>query len=137
VEGSSGKEVNRNMADPQTRRIKPAVLSEDVSVLEALQGMTTYAPANAAYALDKLQAAQAAMQSQQSAETQAEAAFKAARDDAAKAEWAFHNAVLGAKEQVIAQFGKDSNEVQAIGLKKKSERKTLSRAAQPAMTPAA
>jgi hypothetical protein len=77
------------------------------------------------------------MQGQQSAETQAEAAYKAARDNAVAAEWAFHNAVLGAKEQVIAQFGKDSNEVQAIGLKKKSERKSPSRVAQPAKTAAA
>jgi len=31
--------------------------------------------------------------------------------------------VLSAKDQVIAQYGRDSNEAQAVGLKKKSERK--------------
>jgi hypothetical protein len=37
--------------------------------------------------------------------------------------------VLGAKDQVIAQFGRDSNEAQAVGLKKKSERKPPARKA--------
>jgi hypothetical protein len=40
---------------------------------------------------------------------------------------ALHAAVLGAKAQVIAQYGDDSAAVQALGLKKKSERKRTSR----------
>jgi hypothetical protein len=36
-------------------------------------------------------------------------------------EWEFHNLMLGVKDQVIAQFGKDSTQVQAVGLKRKSE----------------
>jgi hypothetical protein len=55
----------------------------------------------------------------------------AAMDAARAAEWAFHNAMLGVKDQVIAQFGKDSNEVQALGLKKKSERKAPGPRAKP------
>jgi hypothetical protein len=35
--------------------------------------------------------------------------------------------MLGVKDQVTAQFGRDSNEVQAIGLKKASERKAPQR----------
>ncbi len=67
------------------------------------------------------------MEAAQLAETQAEAALKAARDAANAKEWAFHNAILGAKKQVIAQFGVDADEVQAIGLKKKSEYKSPTR----------
>jgi DNA-binding GntR family transcriptional regulator len=63
-----------------------------------------------------------AMDEEQETETQAEAAAKAARDDATAAEWDFHNAILGAKQQVTAQYGADSNEVQSVGLTKKSER---------------
>jgi hypothetical protein len=48
---------------------------------------------------------------------------EAARDAANAAEWALHNLILGAKDQVIAQYGEDSDQVQAIGLKKKSEHK--------------
>ena len=53
--------------------------------------------------------------------TQAAAAVAAAWDDAAAREREFHNLMMGVKDQVIAQFGKDSNEVQSIGLKKASE----------------
>jgi len=46
-----------------------------------------------------------------------------ARNAATAAEWEFHNFILGVKEQVIAQYGKSSDELQALGLKKKSEYK--------------
>lgn len=46
----------------------------------------------------------------------------AARDAAVEAEWAFHNAVLGSKTQVDAQYGENSDQRQSLGRKKKSER---------------
>lgn len=49
--------------------------------------------------------------------------MKTARDTATTAERAFHNAMLVVKKQVSAQYGEDSDEVQAVGLKKKSEYK--------------
>jgi hypothetical protein len=48
------------------------------------------------------------------------------------AEWALHNAVLGARTQVRAQYGDDSNELQAVGHKKRSDRKRPSRPARTA-----
>ncbi|MBI3363815.1 MAG: hypothetical protein HY033_02795, partial [Ignavibacteriae bacterium] len=48
-------------------------------------------------------------------------ALKAKRDAAVAAELAFHQAMLGVKEQVIAQYGKNSDQVASLGLKKKSE----------------
>ncbi len=107
----------------ETKRIKPALIEADVSSFAALQGMIEYAPANQAYTLAAVTAAHGALRSAQAAETQAEAAYAAARDTAVAREWEFHNMILGAKDQVTAQFGRDSNEVQAMGLKKASERK--------------
>ena len=49
-------------------------------------------------------------------------ALAAARDAAVAAEWAFHNAVLGSKTQVDAQYGENSDQRQSLGRKKKSER---------------
>lgn len=72
-------------------------------------------------------------------EAQKQADLDAARDDATAAEWDFHNGILGAKDQVIAQFGDDSNEVQGVGLKKKSDYKspqTKAPAPSPAPSPA-
>jgi len=40
--------------------------------------------------------------------------------------------MLAVKEQVIAQFGKNSNQLQALGLKKKSEYKAPARKAKSA-----
>jgi len=63
------------------------------------------------------------MTAAQGDEIQKQAAAEAARDTATTNEWEFHELVLSAKDQVIAQYGRDSNEAQAVGLKKKSERK--------------
>jgi hypothetical protein len=105
----------------QATRLRPAQIQADRDALAALQAVAGYAPANPAYAMAALTAAQASLNAAQQAEAQAVAAAATARDNAVAGEWAFHNLMLGVKDQVIAQFGKDSNEVQAIGLKKKSE----------------
>jgi len=114
------------MAD-QNKRLKPAQIELDRNSLAAVQGIANYTPANPAFALASLTAARDALESAQATEVQAAAALATARDMAVAAEWEFHNLMLGAKDQVIAQFERDSNEVQAIGLKKSSERKAPQR----------
>lgn len=105
----------------QSKRLRPAQIQEDRDAFAALQTVTGYAPANPSYALTAVTAAQASLNAAQQAEAQAVAAAAAARDDAVAKEWEFHDLMLGVKDQIIAQFGKSSNEVQAVGLKKKSE----------------
>jgi hypothetical protein len=114
------------------KRITPPVLEADRVSFAALQGIAGYSPANPAYTLAKVGAARDALQGAQATEAQAAAALATARDNAVAAEWEFHNLILGAKDQVIAQFGRDSNEVQALGLKKASERKAPTRRKAPA-----
>jgi hypothetical protein len=63
------------------------------------------------------------MAATQKAEKQAEDALKTARDNANAAEWAYHKMILGVREQAVSQYGDDSNEIQVLGLKKKSEYK--------------
>lgn len=106
-----------------SNRLRPNQVTEDESAFAALQAMAGYAPVNQAYTLAAITAAHAALQSAWTAETQAETAYATARDNAVGKEREFHNLMLGAKDQVTAQFGRDSNEVQALGLKKASERK--------------
>src|SRR2546426_9868984 len=103
------------MAKDQTRRNSPQLLQEDKDSHDAIKGISTYNPSNPDYAKDKLQAARDGMETAQAAEVNADAAFKAARDGANAKEWAFHNAILGAKQQVVAQYTDDSDEAQAIG----------------------
>lgn len=123
------------MANTQSRRVTSAYLTADVQAHDALQAMADYAPANPTYKLSELTSKRQNMEDKQRAETQAAAAAAAARDIATAAEWEFHNAMLGAKEQVIAQYGKDSTNLQSLGLKRKSEYKAPKRKAGPTTKP--
>lgn len=69
------------------------------------------------------------MREKQQAKTEKLAIAKAATDAARLAEWEFHNAILAMKECVRGQFGSDSDAAQAVGFKKKSERKCPKRSA--------
>ena len=115
------------MAKDQSRRLVPSVLAADEAAFAALQSITNYDPANPAYTLAAITAARDRMQETRTRETQAASALASARDEATAAEWEYHNAVLGSRDQVVAQFGKDSNEVQAVGLKRVSEYKRPTR----------
>ena len=105
------------------KRITNAALQADRDALSALEAMKDYDPRLPRYSVASAQAALAALTQKQAAEALAQAALAAARDAAAQAEMDFHAILVGAKEQVRAQYGSDSNEVQALGLKKKSDRK--------------
>ncbi len=83
-----------------------------------------YKPANAAYEQAKLQAAQDAVVAAREHEVQKQNEADDARDETVAAEWAFHNLILGSKDQVKAQYGDDSAEYAGIGLTKKSERQS-------------
>ena len=112
------------MAKNQTKRLSPKILKQDADALAAIKTLTpTYAPSDARYAVTPLNTAQTSMGTAQGVEVTKKGEFEAARDAANAAEWALHNLILGAKDQVKAQYGEDSDQVQAIGLKKKSERK--------------
>jgi hypothetical protein len=111
------------MAKDQQKRLRPRTLKEDTNAYNALKAIEGYAPINGRYTLANAQQLYDEMIKLRMSETQIEALYKASRDKAVAAEWAFHNTMLGSKDQVKAQFGKDSNEVQAMGLKKISEYK--------------
>ncbi|MBD2616483.1 MAG: hypothetical protein RMY62_017775 [Nostoc sp. ZfuVER08] len=110
-----------------TRRLRPLLISEDVSSWHGLQTISTYETNRGDASAAKLQQAYQAMLAQQQAETEKQTLYRAAADAARLAEWEFHNAVLAMKEVVRGQYGLDSDQAQAVGLKKKSEYKRPSR----------
>lgn len=120
------------MAKNQTRRIVSEVLRDDRKAFDALQGIANYNPVNPAYKVENIKAIRDRMEDLQREAIQAEAAAAAKRDAANAGEWEFHNSILGAKTQVEAQFGPDSDEFAALGLKKKSEYKSPTRRKEPA-----
>jgi hypothetical protein len=112
------------MAKNQNKRLVPSTLADDEAAFNALLNVTGYAPANPAYTVTAITQALAEMRAAQAVEDQAVAALATARDMAIEKEWAVHNLMLGVKDQIKAQFGKDSTQVQEIGLKRVSEYKT-------------
>lgn len=119
------------MAKNQTRRLRPVDIAKDEAAFHALQKVTGYAPNNPAYALQAISQAFADLRAKQALEDQAVAALATARDEATNQEWVVHNLVLGSKDQVRGQFGKDSLQVQEIGLKRTSDYKNRKPANKP------
>ena len=119
------------MAKNETRRLNPSSIAEDIEIHDALKGISGYAPANPAFAKTALDALRTALVAKAEAEAQAAAAYETARDEHVAAQWDYHNGVLGAKAQIIAQYGPNSNEVQAVKLKKKTEYKSPKRKTTP------
>jgi hypothetical protein len=119
------------MARNESRRLKPAQVADDKVRAANLQAMGGYKPANAAYSADKVGASVDDVNEKQANEAQAEAAAAQARDEAVASEWELHNNILGAKDQVVAQFGRDSAQAQAMGLTRTSERQAPKRKTRP------
>lgn len=130
------QEERSNMAKNETRRIAPSVLQADRDAFAALKNMPTYKSAQTQFDVAAIQTLADTMVAKSDIEAQKQADLNAARDEATTAEWDFHNGILGAKDQVIAQFGDDSNQVQSLGLKKKSEYKAPKSKNKPAPSPA-
>jgi hypothetical protein len=108
-------------------RLRLQIISQDVTSWHGLRTVSTYDTTRTDASAANLQQTYQAMVALQQAETEKLALYRAAVDAARLAEWEFHNAVLAMKDVVRGQYGSDSNEAQAVGLKKKSDRKRPSR----------
>ncbi len=106
-----------------TKRRRPSAVKSDRKVLQALKDMEEYNPSSADISISALEASSQNLENLYEVETQKEKASKAARDNSVAGEHAFHELIIRAKKQVLAQFGESSNEAQSVGLKKKSEYK--------------
>ena len=115
------------MAKDQNRRISPKVHAEDLELYSAMKSIDEYAPANQAYKLEAIDALHAAVLSTRDGLAAAEGTLGAARNAYAEAQWGLHNGILGVKDQVTAQFGPNSYEVQIMKLKKKVDYKRPTR----------
>jgi hypothetical protein len=112
------------MASTDTsRRLRPYYLDQDVESLRGLRTIPTYPSGRPETAPEALQSDYDAMIAAQDEESETMVRARAAADKARLAEWKFHNNVLAMKELVRGVFGSDSDEAQAIGYKRKSERK--------------
>lgn len=109
------------MAKNEKVRIKAEQLTEDLEAYDNLLDLKDYNPRLDAYTTVKVTAVKNKMDLALRNLNQTEKRLKEYRQKHIAAEWEFHNMMLGCKEQVIGQYGSDSNEIQSLGLKKKSD----------------
>lgn len=115
------------MTTTATGRIAPQVLDDDIQAFQALATMTGYDPRDANASIEAVTATFNELQAGKATLIHAQIALDTVRDTLAATEQRFHKQILDVKTQVRAQYGDDSNELAALGLKKKSEKKSPSR----------
>ena len=115
------------MTSTATGRVAPQVLEDDIQAFMALATMPDYAPRDPNVTLAAITATYEELLADRAALVHAQIAMDAVRDRLASTEQRIHKQMLDAKSQVRAQYGDDSNELAAMGLKKKSEKKSPTR----------
>jgi hypothetical protein len=110
-----------------TKTVSAATLKADRAAFRALRQFQDYTPSNPAHRLETIADFHADLEQAESDVRQAEFALKVARNRKTLATVKFHDSILGAKLQVIAQYGRDSSAVRALGLKRPSDRKRPTR----------
>lgn len=116
-----------SVAPRSNYRLPPHVIEADRTALRALTSLSDYSPRNPAYETANLLALESELAQAEEVERLTRLAFEQARDEVLVAARALHDAVMGAKVQVVAQYGDDSYAVMAIGRKKRSEHKRPTR----------
>ena len=115
------------MSTTATGRVASQVIDDDIQAFQALATMTGYDPRDANASIEAVTATFNELQVGEAALVHAQIALDTARDKLAATEQRFHKQILDVKTQVRAQYGEDSNELAALGLKKKSEKKSPTR----------
>ena len=103
-------------------RITNAQIEADTQTIRALKGIPDYKPHNPEYSAEAADAAVERMDATATAVLLAENALAAARTDSILARAGVHSVASGVKDEVTVIYGSDSDQIAAIGLKKKSER---------------
>jgi hypothetical protein len=89
--------------------------------------MPDYAPFDQVAGISSLLDLSEKVKQQQENEIRAQKALEAARDAAVGAERKFHDAIVVARRHVKTQYGENSDQVQAVGLKKRIDYKSPTR----------
>jgi len=111
------------MAKRKLTRVTQRILKKDKLIASAVLSFKDYHSAHPEFTSERLREAMTKVDAALKLEQEALASVAKAREAAILAEAKFHDIVLGAKRQVIAQYGDDSDEITTLGMKKKSERK--------------
>ena len=106
------------------RRLSPNKLAETKASFAGLRSIGDYAPVKTEYKVSEIEPVEAAIDSLTEQEAQLLVQLGDVRDQLADKGTAFTQKMKGAAQQVIAQYGDDSPQIQALGRKRTSERAT-------------
>ena len=104
------------------QRIPQPTLDADIETLRALGGLDDYTPRHAEYSLAAAEAVLARLDKITTAVLHAENTLAALRSEALAVRMEVHKTALGVKDEAMVIYGPDSNQIAALGLKKRSER---------------
>lgn len=116
--------------EKKVRRLKNTIAQNNVVAYNKLLIIANYAPTKEETSKEAVTLLFDQMLNAKRMEADAEVKLKEQRASAMDAEWKFHHTMLACKAYVVSQFGPDSNEVESLGLKKKSEYKKPKRKGQ-------
>jgi len=110
------------MTSTSTSRVSTQQLNADIDTYSALKAISDYQPHNPRYTRQSAGDALDQMRAADEAAIQAQNTLAATRDALLVAQREFHEIILGVKNEAKVIYGPDSDQVSALGLKKKSER---------------
>lgn len=105
----------------ETTRVTPKQILKDIESCHAFGTMNDYKANNPANSREAADVAYTALRNAEQHAVAAQTAADAAADALVVARRKFHNVILGVKNEARALYGPSSDEVAALGLKKKSE----------------
>lgn len=119
------------MSRIRKRRVSADRLAADREALRNLKKLADYAPRNPAYSVEALLALEARLIQCEEAEAEGELALDRMRDETTGAGNDLREAMGGARQEMRAQYGENSVNLHAVGLKTRDEYKRPTRKAKP------
>ena len=120
------------MSNTPGKRLPAQVVADDTKAFHALATIEGYAPHDPDLTLEAITATYEELMADRAALVRAQIALDIIRDKIGNTEQRFHGQMRGSKDSVRGQYGDDSNELAAMGLKKASEKKRGSSRGKPA-----
>lgn len=107
----------------EKKRLPRHIIVEDRSTMAALKTLAGFAPRNPQYSIEAIEQTWVQLATLLHEERLNDERGAALRAQIALMSNQYHEQVLGGKGEAVTQFGNDSVEMEALGLKRKSERR--------------
>ncbi len=111
------------MDNKHAARLASSKVQADERAAQALNDLPTYTSVNPALSADMVADILKDVRDKRKREQSARQVLNVAYDELVEAEWLLHDTMQGVKQQATAQYGANSSEIEALGVKRKVDRK--------------